>query len=507
MSKKIIELEDLKKIIKKLKNNKKKIVLCHGVFDLLHVGHIKYFEEAKLNGDKLIVSVTSDEYVNKGPNRPAFNSHQRLEAIQALEVVDYVVLSKFSTAINIIKEIKPDVYCKGPDYKDSKKDITGEIKNEIKNVKLIGGKTIFTSGATFSSSKLINQLENQYSSNRKSALSLVKKNFSFDQIKNFVDDFKKIKVLVIGEIIIDQYIFCEALGKSGKEPVIVMKDIKTEQYLGGAGAISRHLSSFCKKISLLSMIGEKKEYLKDIKKDLPSNVSFNYITKNNSPTIFKKRYLDFLSLRKIIGVDSLNDDSLNEKDEKLFNKFLRTNIPKHDLVVVSDYGHGLISNKSAKLICKFSKYVALNAQINAANIGYHSMSKYQNIDCLIVNEKELRHEMRDKKNTIEPMIKKFSKKQNIKNIIVTQGVTGSLLYDKKKNQFTHCEAFAKTAIDKVGAGDTMLSLIALFLKLNINKNLSMFVSSLGAAESVKNIGNKVALSKTKVLKAISHLLK
>ena len=507
MSKKIISIVDLKKNIQKLKDKSKKIALCHGVFDLLHIGHIKYFEEAKSNADRLVVSVTSDEYVNKGPNRPAFNTQQRLEAIEALEVVDYVVLSPFPSAINIIKEVKPNIYCKGPDYKDNKRDITGQIKNEVKAVKLLGGKTIFTSDITFSSSKLINDLEEGHFSNRKSTLNTVKKSFSFDQIKNLIEDFKEIKVLVIGETIIDQYIFCEALGKSGKEPVLVLKDIKTEKYLGGAGAISRHISSFCKKITLLSMLGEKKDYLKEIKKNLPKNIDFKFIKKTNSPTIVKKRYLDSLSFNKIIGVDSLNDDFLNKKDEQLFNKLLKTNIPKHDLVVISDYGHGLISEKSAKLICKLSKFVALNAQINAANIGYHSMSKYKNIDCLIVNEKELRHEMRDKKSHVEPLIKKFSMKQNIKNVIVTQGVTGSLLYNKKKKQFNHCEAFAKTAVDKVGAGDTMLSLIALCLKCNLDKNLSMFISSLGAAQSVKNIGNKLALNKIKVLKAISHLLK
>lgn len=506
MTNKILSVDELKKVVLKLKQKGKKIVLCHGVFDLLHIGHIDYFKEAKSKGDKLIVSVTSDEFVNKGPNRPAFNSRERLEAISSLGVVDYVVLSSDPTAINTIKELKPSFYCKGPDYKKNNNDITGEIKNEIKAVKSIGGKVFFTSGKTFSSSKLLNNLDDPNSSSNISTLSSVKKKFSYNKIKNLIEDFSKIKVLVIGETIIDQYIFCEALGKSGKEPVLVLKDVKQEEYLGGAAAISRHLSSFCKKITLLSMVGEKKERLREINKGLPKNVEFKFIQKSNSPTIIKKRYLDSLTLNKIIGVDSINDDFLTDKDEKKFNNLLKLNLKKYDLVIVSDYGHGLISEKSAKLICKLSKFIALNAQINAANIGYHSMSKYKNIDCLIVNEKELRHESRDKKGSIEPLIRKFAKNQIINNVIVTQGVTGSLLYNRKKNQFTHCEAFAKNAIDKVGAGDTMLSLISLCIKSNLHKNLSLFISSLGAALSVKSIGNKFALSKIKVLKSISHLL-
>ena len=127
MSKKIISIENLKKIINKSKLKKRKIVLCHGVFDLLHIGHINHFEEAKKFGDILIVSVTTDKYVNKGPGRPAFPEQERLKSLSALKVIDYVVLSKYPTATNIIKELRPNIYCKGQDYKFLKNDTTGEI--------------------------------------------------------------------------------------------------------------------------------------------------------------------------------------------------------------------------------------------------------------------------------------------------------------------------------------------------------------------------------------------
>tara|TARA_Y100000294_G_scaffold145701_1_gene140984 strand:- start:142 stop:1665 length:1524 start_codon:yes stop_codon:yes gene_type:complete len=507
MRQKIQSIENLTNIVLKGKKKGKKIVLCHGVFDLLHIGHIKHFNRAKSYGDLLVVSVTCDKYVNKGPYRPAFNEQHRLEAIQALDAVDFVVLSKYPSATNLINELKPNVYCKGKDYKNIAEDITGEIKKEIKAIKKVGGKIIFTQDITFSSSKIINNFGNIYPSQHKSIINRVKKKYSIKKINKLIEDFKKLKVLVIGETIIDQYFFCETLGKSGKEPILVLRDLKSERYLGGAGAICRHLSSFSKQITLLSMVGEKGEQIKEIKKKLPKNVDFKYIKKFGSPTIIKKRFLDHLSFHKIFGVDSVNDDFLNKKNEKSFFKLLKVNLLKHDLIIVSDYGHGLISDKSASLISKLSKYLALNAQVNAANVGYHSMSKYKNLDCLIVNEKELRHEMRDKKNKIESLMKKFAMQQNIKDVVATQGVTGSLLYNKKNNHFNYCQAFAKNAIDKVGAGDSMLSLIALCLKSKFDKNLAMLISSLGAAQSVKSIGNKEALNKIKIFKAISHLLK
>ena len=162
MKNKIYSIDHIKKFLSKKKKRNNKIVLCHGVFDLLHIGHIKHFSESKSYGDILIVSVTCDKFVNKGPHRPAFEEEQRMEAIQALNMVDFVVLSKYPTATKIIEEIKPDIFCKGPDYKNHLDDITGEIKNEIKAIKKNNGKIVFTKDVTFSSSKLINKFVNIY---------------------------------------------------------------------------------------------------------------------------------------------------------------------------------------------------------------------------------------------------------------------------------------------------------------------------------------------------------
>ena len=507
MKQKIFSLEKLQKIIAKEKVKKKKIVLCHGVFDLLHIGHIKHFKEAKKNGDILVVTLTPDVYVNKGPNRPAFNEKLRMEALASLDDVDYVALNLTPTATKIIYKLKPHIYCKGSDYKNHKKDISGQIKNEIRAVKNIKGKIIYTKDLTFSSSKLINQYENIYSDLQKLFIKKIKKKYTFSKIRSLIDSFKKIKVLIIGETILDQYIFCEALGKSGKEPILALRDIDTEEYLGGAAAISRHLSTFCKQISLLTMVGEKGEHLENIKQRLPKNVNFKYIKKKNSPTIIKRRFLDKISNNKVLGVYTINDEILSGKNEKLFNNILKKTIPNFDLVIVSDYGHGLISKKSANLICKLSKYLALNAQVNAANVGYHSMRNYKNVDCVIINEKEIRHETRDRNSKIEDLMKSLTDQQNIKNLIVTQGSSGSVLYNKKDKKFNSCEAYAKTSVDKIGAGDAMLSIIALCLKSKFNGELALLAASLAAAHSVETIGNKEAINKTQILKTLDNILK
>ena len=147
--------KELKKILK-LKKSGKKITLCHGVFDIVHIGHLKYFDQAKKLGDILIVSVTSDKYVNKGPNRPIFSTNKRIFFLKKLKNIDFVIKSSSATAEKIINTIKPNYYCKGPDYLAKKKD--DNLKKEIDILKRNKGKFIAVKHKKYSSSKIINQI-------------------------------------------------------------------------------------------------------------------------------------------------------------------------------------------------------------------------------------------------------------------------------------------------------------------------------------------------------------
>ncbi len=507
MKNKIYSLKKLSEIIKKDKKKRKKIILCHGVFDLLHIGHIKHLKKAKTYADKLIVTITADQFVNKGPGRPVFNQYLRSQAIAAIEDVDYVAINENSTAVNLLKLLKPNFYCKGKEYNDLKNDVSGEIKNEIKELKKNKGKIIFTEEVTFSSSRIINTSTDFFSPLQKKKINKIKKKTNFNLIKKTIDNFKKLKILVVGETIIDQYIFCETLGKSGKEPMLVLRELKKEQYLGGVLSIARNLYNLSSNIDVISMVGEKSEYLNDIKKILSNKIKANFVSKKNSPTIVKKRFVDSINQTKVIGVYDINDEELNHKDEKKFYSLIKKNIKKYDLVIVSDYGHGLISKRTAKMLCSNSKFLSLNAQINASNIGYHTLRNYNNFNTLIINEKELRHEMRDKRSKTETLMNHLASEKKIKNLIVTIGEKGSILFNKSSNKYYYSEAYAEKIIDKIGAGDTMLSVIGPCIKSNMDFDISLLVSSLAAAQSVESIGNKNSINKIKILKTLENILK
>ena len=504
--KKIFNLEELKKKIFIQKKKGKKVVLCHGVFDLIHVGHIKHLKSAKDNGDFLLVSLTSDKYVNKGPSRPAFNQNLRSEVISSIEYVDAVFINNYETPINLINVIKPDIYFKGPDYKKTSTDRTGNIIKEINSVKKIGGKVLFSKDVTFSSSKLINNNYHLFNPKQEKFINIIKKKYDLNFILEEIKKIEKINVMIIGETIIDQYIFGDTLGKSGKEPHLVMKQERKEEYLGGAAAIANHLSSFCKKINFISLAGGKKEFLSFIKKNLKDNIKFNILSRDESPTILKTRYIDSISNSKLLGVYNFNDNNISISLEKKLQKLIKKNSKKNDLIIISDYGHGFISSNTAKVLLGQKKMVCLNAQVNASNKGYHSLRKYKKISTLIINENELRHEMRDKTSEVKFLAKKLSKTHDIKNLVVTRGKEGAYILKDKTNSI-YCPAFANQVIDKVGAGDAMLAIISICLKANIPEDLAIFIGSLAGANAVENIGNSKSINRREILRQIEYIIK
>ena len=153
---KILKFEELAEKIEELKAQGKKIVHCHGCFDLMHPGHIKHFQAARNIGDILIVTLTPDKYVDKGADRPVFSQNLRAESIAALECVDYVTVNKWATAEETLRFLKPDYYVKGQEFENFK-DKTGKIQKEYDVVEEIGAEMRFTHEIVFSSTELLNK--------------------------------------------------------------------------------------------------------------------------------------------------------------------------------------------------------------------------------------------------------------------------------------------------------------------------------------------------------------
>jgi len=503
---KILDYNQLKLLKNKYKN--KKIVLCHGVFDLLHIGHINYFNSAKKLGHILVVSVTDDQFVNKGPGRPAFKIKNRLGFLKEINCINYACISRAPTAEKVIKSLKPNFYCKGEDYSSNKIKFDNNLKKEISAVKSFKGRFKVIKQPSFSSSKIIN--DNSYQdldSKNKKFVEEIRKKYSLNQIHDEIIKISNKKILIIGETIIDNYITTDAIGKSGKEPVMVVKKKKQIKFLGGVGYIANLCSSFVKETKIISFLGEKKEEKNFVIKNLNKKIKYNFLLKKNSPTIIKTRYLDDYRKSKILGVYDLNDDRISKKEENNFLNILKTSIKKYDIIVVADYGHGIITKKIRKIINGSSKKLFLNTQINSFNRGYHTVYKYKKINSLIINESELRYELKNKHSTILDLAKQLKKRISVENIIVTQGKAGSILINCRNWFSIICPAFSDNTTDTVGAGDTFFALSALCIGSKVDSKLGLLAASLAASFSTNQIGNLTTFNTKILTKQLNHILK
>jgi cytidyltransferase-like protein len=511
LNNKIKEIEELAELIISLKNQGKKIVHCHGCFDIVHPGHIEHFIDAKNQGDILIVTITPDRFIQKGPGRPFFNEKIRLKQLAAQEIIDYVSLNKWPTAIETINLIKPNIYVKGKEVLENKDidklDLDSEQNSNLaleeEALKSVGGELYLTDQMTFSSSKIINQITDAIPEDSKEFLNQIKKNYTSEDILKILDSLNDIKVLVIGDSILDEYVYCQDMEKAGKEANICFKYLDSEIHLGGVFAISNHLAGFVKDAAMITCIGKDNYHL--IEEGLKSNIERNIFTQSDSITMIKKRYIN--RYKRIKSFEIYNTDELKislETEQKILN-FLENNLQRFDMVLIPDFGQGLVTPKIIEKLTNSDKFIAINCQFNGGNLGYNFITKYPRADFVSLNDRELRIPFQEKKSEISIPIMKLNKKLNVNKINITQGKSGSIFF--KDGQFFNAPSFTTDPLDTIGSGDAVLTLTALLAYKDIDPLIISFLGNSIGGLATRIIGNKRAVDPLELRKFISYILK
>jgi rfaE bifunctional protein kinase chain/domain/rfaE bifunctional protein nucleotidyltransferase chain/domain len=483
-----------------------KVVLCHGVFDLLHVGHIRYFEQAKKHGDILVVTVTPDRFVNKGPNRPAFSETLRAEAIASLGIVDYVAINEWPTAVETIHILKPDIYAKGVEYKNHEKDITGKIADEENAIKSIGGKIVFTEDIVFSSTALINNYLSEFSEDLKCYIKDFFTHYTADEVIAYLKNTKNKKVLVIGEAIIDEYQYCEPIGMATKDPIIAVRYLSKEKFAGGIIAVANHVASFCDTVGMVAMLGEQDTDEDFVRKHMKNNINPLFFYKKSSPTIVKRRFIDSYLMQKLFEVHSLNDNELDSAQSNELNDLLKTTIPKYDIIIVVDFGHGMMTNQITDTICDKAKFLAVNTQTNSGNRGFNVISKYPRADYICLNHSEINLEERTRDGDLKTKIRNVSKKMSCNKLLVTKGRYGNICYDSSEG-FAEVPAFAQKVVDRMGAGDAVISITSLCVASDAPMKVVGFVANAVATQAVATLGHSSSTEPISLFKYITTLSK
>ena len=509
---KIFNINDLSLKVATLKRNGNKIIHCHGVFDLIHPGHVRHFQSAKVLGDVLVVTITSDPYVNKGPGRPVFSEKLRAESVAALECVDYVVINYSYNAVELIKKIRPDVYVKGNDYADADKDECLDINLEREAVESVGGKIHFTQEITFSSSSLLNEYFEVYSKPVQNFLKNFRKRYSADKVIESLRNLKKMRVLLIGETILDEYHYVAAIGKPPKGDHIAAKFIRGETHAGGILACANHIANFCGSVDLITAIGNQDFMEKEafVRASLKSNINLHLFFHPTAPTIVKRRYVNQTFLNKLFEIYVIDDRPSLELETKILAQLKKIFSDKkiYDLVLVLDYGHGLLTPVLIDCISNQNCFLAVNAQTNTANAGYNPITKYRRANYFCLDEPELRLAFRDKDNDINQILTRLVRNIYLPGAItVTRGHLGSITYDVANKTFFEAPVLSQKIVDTTGAGDAFLAITAPCVASGIPMDLIPFIGNAVGALAVGYLGNQSSIEAESLFKFITALLK
>lgn len=503
---KILSMQDLARVVDDLKRAGKTVVQCHGVFDLMHIGHIRHFEQAKRLGDVLVVTVTPDRYVNKGPNRPVFTDSHRASSIGALSCVDYVAVNQWPMATDTIRLLRPSIFVKGSEYRDSTKDRTGAISVEEQAVEEVGGRLAFTDDVVFSSSTLLNRHFGIFPERTEQFLTAFSAKHTSGEILGWVDSARKLKVLVVGETIIDEYQYCETIGKAGKEPVLVARHVSTERFAGGILAVANHAAAISDQVTMLTCLGRLDSHEEFVRQQTRPAVEKIFHFLENAPTILKRRFVESYPLQKLFEVYVMADIDLHAAQSPALCKNLAAILPEFDVVIVADYGHGMVTPEVAETLCEHSKFLAVNTQVNAGNHGFNTVSKYRRADFISISERELRLEARRSRGDLRAIVEEISRKMSCERIVITRGEQGCLCYSREDG-FCEIPAFTGRVVDRVGAGDAVLAVTALCAARKTPMDILGFVGSCVGAMAVTVVGNRDSVERVPLTRYIECILK
>ncbi|MGB0683124.1 MAG: PfkB family carbohydrate kinase [Magnetovibrionaceae bacterium] len=482
------------------------VVLAHGTFDLLHVGHLRHLKQAAREGTKLFVTITGDPFVSKGPGRPVFSEHMRAEMLAALDCVSYVGIVYAPRAIEAINAIKPDIYVKGSDYKNPDEDITGGIIEERNAVEAHQGRIAFTEDITFSSSSLINKHLAVFDPALDEFLESMRQKNVLADLSNRIEALADMKVLMIGDAIIDDYNYVSAIGKSPKENMIATQFHDREVFAGGVFASANHMADFCGQVDVITTIGDD-EYRELIENSARDNVSIAAFEREGCPTTRKARFIDKSYLRKLFEVYYMDDAPTAPEIEAKITDRLNDTLSSYDLVVVHDFGHGLMTPTLINLLMDKAPFLAVNTQTNSANVGYNLITKYPRADYICIDAPEARLAVSDRRSGIEKVVGELLPgRVDCERIMVTHGKHGCYGFQRSEGMaFT--PAFTKQVVDTVGAGDAFFSISAPLAARGAPMDTLGFVGSAAGAIKVGIVGHRKSVERVALLKFITTLLK
>ena len=492
--KKIHSIESLQAERARLRKAGKTVVQCHGCFDIVHPGHIRYLRMARSLGDVLVVSVSADNVVMKGYDRPYIPEDLRLDNLAELGCVDYVALSEDEWAGPVLESIQPDIYVKGREY-ESKND--PRFAKEKKIVEAYGGRVVLGSGdVIFSSTEIGRRKRNTLDMEQQKIQRFCQVNaINPARLKNAISAFSDLKVLVLGDAILDQYAHCEGARVASESPIVSVKPVSEEWFIGGAGLIARQAAVLGARPTFVTCC-EEDEAFGRIRSSLErSGVEVHNLPAPGRKAYTKTRYL--VGGKKVFKVDRGNPAPIPIETSDELISMLQERLAAHDGLIVTDFGYGLFGPTLANAIPKLAEHCGKPYFADVSTNGQANILKFSRPQLATPTEDELRFALGDAESGLSNLASRYYAASGAQGLIVTMGRRGSLGFHPPRGEgdrlrTDYLPALEINEVDAVGAGDVFLTGASLAQLSGEPLPVGMYIGSSLASISAGTLGNEGA---------------
>lgn len=481
---KVIELANIKLL--------DDIALAYGHFSVVHLGHLRYLRHAKAQAGVLVVALIGDES-SEGKTDYPFTQLERAEALSALNFVDHIVLLKGKELTGVVDALKPKTIVLGTEY-ELTTDL--DIKTALNNQTQQGREIQFHSGeAHYSSSELLSNSEHQIEKFRRVAFlaALSRQELTLENLLETLSNLTNARMVVLGDTIVDRYVACEAMGMSAEAPVIVVRELESRNYMGGAAIVAAHVRSLGAQCTFISVVGndEAGDY---VSAELQSyGVNAVLIRDSKRPTTLKKRYV--VENQKLFRVSRVDEKRLDKVVEQSLLGELESmaRVGSIDGIIISDFVYGVVTPEVLESIRRLAEknQIMLFGDLQCSSqVG--AVTRFKNFDLICPNEREARIALQDKDSGLEVIANQIFNETNCKNLVMKLGSEGFIVYEKNGSSAfnrEHFPALTANPVDVMGAGDSLLAVMATGIACKQHLMSTAALATCMASLAVERMGN------------------
>jgi len=485
IEKKIIKLDEVSK------KTRGSLVLCHGHFNIIHPGHIRYLDYASQQGKKLVVSIQGDTSFLNSDRNHHFSEAERAEGVASIQTVEQVIMLGEGTLKELIKVLNPSVLVLGKEFENEQDN---QVSEAIHQLKKQGGQILFHAGEThYASADFLsdNQPDLHKQQTKLFKLACSRQKLKLVELMECIEKFKNTSLLVIGDTIVDQYVACDALGMSAEAPVVVLRELNTREYAGGAAVVAMHVSALGAECRYLSVVGKDQNAVIAEQELERLNVDHILLEDNSRPTTFKIRYL--VNNQKMFRVSRMKEHSISRQVEDQIIKEIKVASSQVRGIVISDFVYGVITPRVLEAITKLSKknHLLVFGDLQCSSqVG--NVSKFKNFDLICPTERESRIALGTQDEGVEWVAKTLIKETNTRNLVMKLGSEGFISYESETDGFInrqHFPAMSINPVDVTGAGDSLLAALSVGLCSGATLMQSSAIGTGMASLVVQQIGN------------------